>query len=127
MAETWVAVAELKNRLHAFFGQQKKELNRFGSTVNQTFEAFVFAQVVGWYKTKPGWTVKMVNPKDQKTKKEIFRLKFSTKALPTDTRTSYVRRATTDRVFRFGTSSELRPGTTRRVVIQRRTSVSMSP
>ena len=81
MADTWVEVGELKRRLEKFFRTSTKELNRFGSTVNQTFEAFVFAQVVAWFKARPEWTVALVNPKGHDGK-EVFRLKFSTRGRP---------------------------------------------
>lgn len=81
MGDTWVEVPELKRRLQTFFIEQKREFNRFGSTVNQTFEAFVFAQVLGWYKER-GWSIRIVNPFDRDTKRYVFRLKVSTRGRP---------------------------------------------
>lgn len=67
-AQAWVDIAALRTRLDTFFGQRKRDINRFGSTVNQTFEAFVFAQVVEWYRARPGYSVEVVNPKKRKTR-----------------------------------------------------------
>lgn len=81
MNDAWIELAELKKRLTAFFDQQKPELNKFGNKVNQAFEAFVVAQAIGWYQAR-GWNVRIKNPIDEKTKKEVFRLKFSTRGRP---------------------------------------------
>jgi hypothetical protein len=81
MNDAWIEVAELKKRLTTFFDQQKPELSKFGSKVNQTFEAFVIAQVIGWYRSQT-WLVEIKNPIDERTKKEVFRLKFSTRGRP---------------------------------------------
>jgi hypothetical protein len=75
----WVDQQRLTERLTAFFGAQKDDLAAFGRTVNQTFEAFVFAQVVSWYRHKK-WEVKLVPPKDKPA--EYIRLKFSTRGRP---------------------------------------------
>lgn len=88
MPDAWVEVPELKARLVAFFAQQRDEISNFGSTVNQTFEAFVFAQTVGWYRVR-GWTIEVRNPRPEKTKPERFRLKFTTRGRPASF--SYVR------------------------------------
>lgn len=88
MADAWVDVAQLKTRLRAFFDANRSDLSRFGSTVNQTFEAFVLAQVAAWFKNRPGWTVEVVNPVDEDGT-ETFRLKFSTRGRPG--RYSYIR------------------------------------
>ena len=82
MADAWIEVPELKKRLGEFFAQNKQEFSRFGTTVNQAFEAFVIAQVVGWYKTRLGWETKFIHPIDPETKQEVFRLKFSTRGRP---------------------------------------------
>ena len=68
-----------QKQLKSFFTKQRPKLNSFGSTVNQTFEAYVFAKVIGWY-TNAGHTVKMINPKVNG--KKAFRLKFSTRGAP---------------------------------------------
>lgn len=88
MPEAWVEVAELKARRTTFFAQEKDEISQFGSTVNQAFEAFVFAQAVGWYRTR-GWRVDVRNPREPKGKQEQFRMKFTTRGRPSNF--SYVR------------------------------------
>jgi hypothetical protein len=88
MTDAWIEVAELKSRLSTFFQANKSELSKFGNTVNQTFEAFVFAQVVAWFRARSEWTVEVINPTD-KSGKETFRLKFSTRGRPAGY--SYVR------------------------------------
>jgi len=82
VADAWIDVAELKQRLSSFFDSNHREFSRFGSTVNQTFEAFVLAQVVSWYRQQPGWTVEPRNPRNDETNEEVFRLKFSTRGRP---------------------------------------------
>jgi hypothetical protein len=67
--------------LQTFFAQRKTDLRTFGSTVNQTFEAFTFASVIDWYK-KRGWQITIINPIDRQTKLPRFRLKFSTRGEP---------------------------------------------
>jgi hypothetical protein len=73
--------AEVKDGLRTFFSSQTKTLNSFGRTVNQTVEAFVFAEIMKLYENA-GWRVDIKNPKDKKTKREVFRLKFSTRGKP---------------------------------------------
>lgn len=70
---------QAQKQLKSFFTKQKPKLNSFGSTVNQTFEAYVFARVIHWY-TNAGHSVKMINP--NVNGKKIFRLKFSTRGAP---------------------------------------------
>lgn len=70
-----------KTDLQRFFAQRKTDLRTFGSTVNQTFEAFTFASVIDWYK-KRHWQIAIVNPIDKQTKTPTFRLKFSTRGEP---------------------------------------------
>jgi hypothetical protein len=90
---TWVDVSKLRSQLDTFFGHKKRDINRFGSTVNQTFEAFVLAQVVEWYRSQPNYTVHVVGPKRRKSRTQrsrqsaqpgppTFRLKFSTRGRP---------------------------------------------
>ena len=93
MANAWIEVAEVKSRLREFFQANKSDFSRFGSTVNQTFEAFVFAQVAAWFKARPEWTVKVVSPTDDNGV-EKFRLKFSTRGRPA--RYSYIRCTSSD-------------------------------
>jgi hypothetical protein len=56
---------ETQIELNNFFSTSGSLLTSFGSTVNQTFEAFVFASCIKWYKNK-GWDIKIINPKDRK-------------------------------------------------------------
>src|SRR5688500_10111630 len=69
----------VKNQLKDFFQEEKANINNFGSTVNQTFEASVFANVIKWYKNT-GWSVKIVNPIENG--KPIFKLKYNTRGAP---------------------------------------------
>ncbi len=70
---------EAKKDLSKFFMNEKADINNFGSTVNQTFEAFVFANVIKWYQNN-NWEVKIVNP--IKHGKPAFNLKFNTRGAP---------------------------------------------
>jgi hypothetical protein len=76
----WVDQEALKLRLSNFFAQNRDSLSSFGSTVNQTFEAFVFAAVVAWYRQK-GWKATFVHPEGGEGQ-NTFRLKFSTRGRP---------------------------------------------
>lgn len=73
--------AATKRDLAAFFQRRTTDLRSFGSTVNQTFEAFVFASVVQWYRDRR-WKVSIINPINKRTKKQQFKLKFSTRGAP---------------------------------------------
>ena len=78
----WIDIGRLHNDLTVFFGTKHKELGIFGSTVNQTFEAFVFASLVSSYKER-GWRVRFVNPTiGDAPGKQALRLKFSTRGRP---------------------------------------------
>lgn len=70
---------ETINSLIKFFMDEKASLNSFGNKVNQTFEAYTFAETIKWYQLN-GWAVKICNPVTQK--EERFRLKFSTRGAP---------------------------------------------
>lgn len=63
--------------LKKFFSKNKSSLQSFGSRVNQTFEAYVFAKTIKYYQNN-GWHTTIVNPPN--TKK--LRLKFSTRGAP---------------------------------------------
>lgn len=63
--------------LNNFFSINKSKLQSFGTRVNQTFEAYVFAKTIKHYKNN-GWQTTIVNP--PKTNK--LRLKFSTRGAP---------------------------------------------
>jgi hypothetical protein len=69
-----------KKDLNEFFSTNGALVNSFGSTVNQTFEAFVFASCIKWYKNK-GWKVDIINPKEGRYKNK-FQLKFNTRGAP---------------------------------------------
>src|SRR4051794_5582529 len=79
MADYFFNQKDAKSELRNFFKKQKAKLTSFGSTVNQTFEASVFAKVIKWYQQK-GYEVTIHNPKVNG--KQIFRLKFSTRGAP---------------------------------------------
>lgn len=79
MAEYLFDQKKAKADLREFFKSEKANINDFGSAVNQTFEAYVFAKVVEHYKSL-GFAVQIVNPKVDG--KSVFRLKFSTRGAP---------------------------------------------
>lgn len=65
--------------LQNFFKNEKANLDSFGHKVNQTFEAYTFAETVKWYKNH-GWVTMIRNP--IKNKVEVFKLKFNTRGAP---------------------------------------------
>lgn len=77
----WLDVRAIQGDLTQFFTLRSKDISRFGSTVNQTFEAFLFASVVSHYRAR-GWAVRIVNPLNPKKKRTDFVLKFSTRGRP---------------------------------------------
>lgn len=77
----WIDVGALTPALNTFFAENRSEISRFGNTVNQTFEAFVVAQMVAWFRARPEWTVEIINPENASARPE-FRLKFSTRGRP---------------------------------------------
>jgi len=79
----WVEVDSTKEDLARFFRQKSKDLSKFGSTVNQTFEAYLFASTLSHYRQK-GWIVDVVNPLNRETKQRDFKLKFSTRGIPSN-------------------------------------------
>ena len=79
MADYLFDQSKVKLELKNFFSKEKATINDFGSTVNQTFEAFVFANVIKWYKTN-GWIVTINNP--LKNGSPAFSLKFNTRGAP---------------------------------------------
>lgn len=81
MAQWTLDQKATRRNLQNFFDERREDLQSFGSTVNQTFEAFVFASVVQWYRQRD-WQVNFVNPVDRKTKSPRFRLKYSTRGAP---------------------------------------------
>lgn len=78
MANLWIDTEVVENRLEIFFRNNKSQIQNFGSTVNQTFEAFVFASVLNWYISN-GWSVDIRNPVSNP--KEV-KLKFNTRGKP---------------------------------------------
>ncbi len=68
--------ASVKTQLKDFFTSEKATINNFGSTVNQTFEANVFAEVIKWYRAN-GWTVNIISPIINGN--PTFKLKFNTR------------------------------------------------
>lgn len=81
MPDAWINVGELTPRLNEFFTNNRSDLTRFGSTINQTFEAYVLAQTIAWFKSHPGWEVEIVSPLNEEGAPN-FRLKFSTRGRP---------------------------------------------
>jgi len=79
MADYYFDQKQAKRQLRNFFRSQKAGLTSFGSTVNQTFEAHVFAKVIQWYQQK-GYQVTINNPRVNG--RAVFRLKFSTRGAP---------------------------------------------
>ena len=66
-----------EKELNKFFINNKRNINTFGSRVNQTFEAYVFAKTIKYYKDH-SWNMQMINPKNS----NHLRLKFSTRGAP---------------------------------------------
>jgi hypothetical protein len=79
MAEYRFDQASVKTQLKDFFTNEKATINNFGSTVNQTFEANVFAQVIKWYREN-GWTISIISPIINGN--PTFKLKFNTRGAP---------------------------------------------
>lgn len=79
MADYLFDQASVKSQLKDFFTNEKATINNFGSTVNQTFEANVFAEVIKWYRIN-AWTVNILSPIING--KPIFKLKFNTRGAP---------------------------------------------
>ncbi len=79
MAQYEFDQAQHKQALVDFFDQHRASINDFGSKVNQTFEAFTFAQCIKWYRNK-GWSVSIQNPVING--RSTFRLKYSTRGKP---------------------------------------------
>ena len=69
-----------KKNLNDFFVKNGSLLTSFGRTVNQTFEAYVFASCMKWYRNN-GWTVSIINPKSGRHR-DKFQLKFNTRGAP---------------------------------------------
>lgn len=81
MSKVWIDQAAIRQNLSKFFQEKKDDFTKFGRTVNQTFEAFVFVSVVQWYASR-GWEIEVVNAKQEEGTQEFVRLKFSTRGRP---------------------------------------------
>jgi hypothetical protein len=82
VADPYIDIPALQQSLTGFFAEERADLGRFGSTVNQTFEAYVFAETLSWYRNQK-WRVKLVHPLDeQKKRRKHCHLKFSTSGRP---------------------------------------------
>lgn len=57
----WIDRAALEAQLDSFFEQSHQDIDRFGSTINQIFEVYVYTQVLRWYRTRE-WRVTLVHP-----------------------------------------------------------------
>jgi hypothetical protein len=79
MADYLFDQASVKTQLKDFFTNERAAINNFGGTVNQTFEANVFAEVIKWYRAK-GWTVNIISPIINGN--PTFKLKFNTRGAP---------------------------------------------
>lgn len=79
----WIDQKEMKETLLKFFAANNDDMNTFGRTVNQTFEAFVFSATIGWFRQN-GWTAEFRHPGRTDTEKQDkeLRLKFSTRGKP---------------------------------------------
>lgn len=89
----------VRDELKDFFNNEKATINNFGSTVNQTFEAHVFANVIKWYKGK-GWTVSIINP--IRNGKPVFALKFNTRGAPANYSYAHCTKGSTSCQIRHG-------------------------
>jgi hypothetical protein len=71
--------AYVKTQLKDFFTNEKATIHNFGGSVNQTFEANVFAEVIKWYRVN-GWKVNIISPIINGN--PTFKLKFNTRGAP---------------------------------------------
>lgn len=78
MAKPWIDLPSLRKELGQFFVDNKTDISDFGSRVNQSFEAFVFASLVNWY-SQNGWSVKFKHPTPGS---RFVKLKYSTRGRP---------------------------------------------
>jgi hypothetical protein len=78
-SKAWINLEGVQAELSRYFQDNKRDINEFGSTVNQTFEAFVFASLVNWYSSN-GWNVKFIQPDSADS--NYVRLKYSTRGKP---------------------------------------------
>ena len=78
MAKLWINTSSIRQQIGGFFIANKSDMTQFGSTVNQTFEAFVFASLVNWYSTN-NWKVEFKHPTSNSN---VVKLKYSTRGRP---------------------------------------------
>jgi hypothetical protein len=78
MTKQWIDTSSIRQKVGDFFSENKSDITQFGSTVNQTFEAFVFASLVNWY-SKNNWKINFIHPISGSN---IVKLKFSTRGRP---------------------------------------------
>jgi hypothetical protein len=81
MPEEWIDPEGIARQLREFFFEEKAELSRFGSTVNQVFEAYVFASTAARYRSR-GWNLVFRHPPRDDGGAGGLRLKFSTRGRP---------------------------------------------
>ena len=76
----WIDQKVMKENLLSFFATNNDDMNTFGRTVNQTFEAFVFSATIAWFR-ESGWTTEFRHPgsNDPTKQDKDLRLKFSTR------------------------------------------------
>lgn len=87
----WIDEKKAKSALIKFFDDEREDLAVFGRTINQVFEAFVFAKVIQWYRDHD-WTTRIRNPwirvkRDDGSYKDAegpLKLKFSTRGRPSN-------------------------------------------
>ncbi len=80
ITQKWIDQIRIRKQLAQFFKNNYSDLTTFGNTVNQTFEAFVFASVISWYRSN-NWQVRFKHPKKYDGK---VHLKFSSSGKPED-------------------------------------------
>lgn len=79
----WIDQTEIKKALSEFFEGHRDDIDSFGRTVNQTFEAFVFAATISRF-LQDGWSVEFRHPRTAgpAPESQTLRLKFSTRGQP---------------------------------------------
>jgi hypothetical protein len=95
----WVDQGKVAQQLQAFFGAKRNDLSAFGQTVNQTFEAYVFAAMISWYKQR-GWDVQLISPKNGAA--GTVKLKFNTRGKPSGYTYAFCRKGSKEVQIRHG-------------------------
>lgn len=80
MSRKWIDKGKLAQDLSVFFDDKRKDIELFGRTVNQCFETFVFASLIGFYRDN-GWTVSIHHPPGEGGAK-LLTIKGSTQGRP---------------------------------------------